>query len=743
MQFYRSISTAPASTGNSNVLTYQWTDPTGTPLPPGPVQSTATPGQYELTVTDLNNGCDASMTVDVIQDIEDPVVNPGNGGELTCITEIIPLDGSGSSQGTMFSYEWQNSAMITIANSISTSVSDPDTYTLIVTNTDNGCSSEEVVVVTQDIQPPMAEAGPDGTVDCDDLTYTLNNNGSSSGSQFVYEWLDPQFMSIGTGTTVAVADPGQYTMIVTNNNNGCSSQDMVTVNQDVDLPTAVINKSGDLTIDCVDSDVTLDGSASTPMNVLTYEWTFNAGIVSVADVFDVGQAGMYTLTVTNTVNGCTDTDEVTVNEDVELPVAVVADPDDLTCIVDMVMLNGNGSSAGIEFTYSWSGPGNITNGTTLTPEVDATGTYTLTVTNTITGCSNTATATVSEDKVPPAAVAVVHDELNCTTDEVNIDASGTSSGAIYTYEWTTTDGSIKSGATSLRPTVDAAGSYTMLVTNTVNGCTNTVTVEVNENTTMPTSFEHQTVQADCYNDGDGQIIITAVGGGTPPYAYSIDGVNFSPVNIFSFLDAGEYTITIQDASGCEYTQPVILSQPEELVVDLGDEIVIELGDEVYLDAQTSRPPNEIVTITWIEPQDVGCDSSLNCSDSPHVSTIYYIQVIDQDGCVATDQVRVVVEKKQRVFIPNAFSPNGDGHNDRFMIFTGQDVAMVKSFLVFNRWGEVVHELRDVPPTNDLTLGWDGSFKGQEMNPAVFIYFAEVEFIDGSVEIFKGDVTLKR
>ncbi|HFA50174.1 MAG TPA: gliding motility-associated C-terminal domain-containing protein [Bacteroidetes bacterium] len=96
-----------------------------------------------------------------------------------------------------------------------------------------------------------------------------------------------------------------------------------------------------------------------------------------------------------------------------------------------------------------------------------------------------------------------------------------------------------------------------------------------------------------------------------------------------------------------------------------------------------------------------------------------------------------------IYVPNAFSPNGDGINDIFQIYAGGNgIAKVNSFRIFSRWGESVFEYFDFQP-NDPQFGWDGKHKGQEMNPAVFAWFAEVELIDGDVRLLKGDVTLLR
>ena len=102
----------------------------------------------------------------------------------------------------------------------------------------------------------------------------------------------------------------------------------------------------------------------------------------------------------------------------------------------------------------------------------------------------------------------------------------------------------------------------------------------------------------------------------------------------------------------------------------------------------------------------------------------------------------MVDREQRVFIPNSFSPNGDGFNDQFMIFAGSDVRIIRSFKVFNRWGAALYTANDFSP-NDTQFGWDGEFQGQIVNSGVYIYFAEIEFVDGRTEIFRGDLTITR
>ena len=96
-----------------------------------------------------------------------------------------------------------------------------------------------------------------------------------------------------------------------------------------------------------------------------------------------------------------------------------------------------------------------------------------------------------------------------------------------------------------------------------------------------------------------------------------------------------------------------------------------------------------------------------------------------------------------IFVPDAFSPNGDGINDIFLVHAGHNgIEAIRSLKVFSRWGESVYERFDFPP-NDPQYGWDGSHRGQLVGPAVFVWFAEVELINGDVKLIKGEVTVMR
>jgi len=179
----------------------------------------------------------------------------------------------------------------------------------------------------------------------------------------------------------------------------------------------------------------------------------------------------------------------------------------------------------------------------------------------------------------------------------------------------------------------------------------------------------------------------------------------------------------------------------ELTVNLGgDRDSLTAGEEVSLFAQTSYP---VVNYSWTNSDFINtCDTCQLAVVTPPESMAFGVTVTDENGCTASDRITLFVRKTRDVYIPNAFSPDDDGTNDEFMIFGNNDIEEVRSFLVFNRWGETVFEAYNFEAENPAA-GWDGTHRGEMMNAGVYIYVAEVLFRDGEVRLYKGDVMLMR
>ena len=244
----------------------------------------------------------------------------------------------------------------------------------------------------------------------------------------------------------------------------------------------------------------------------------------------------------------------------------------------------------------------------------------------------------------------------------------------------------------------------------------------------------------CYGKADAEFFIESVLGGAPPYQFSLNGSDWEDFAHFVNLSAGAYTLNILDFNECPFDTTFFIDQPEEVIVDLGPDIYLNLGDSVQLQALTNL--QDVFSFEWGLPQLLSCQDCLEPWVSPVYTSTFSIRVVDQKGCEARDFLRVVVEQQDGVFIPNVFSPNNDNINDFFTVYAGPSVQLVKTLMVFDRWGEKMFEARNFQP-NIEQLGWDGHLNGKTVKPAVFVYFAEVEYVDGRTGFFEGGVALMR
>jgi gliding motility-associated-like protein len=311
---------------------------------------------------------------------------------------------------------------------------------------------------------------------------------------------------------------------------------------------------------------------------------------------------------------------------------------------------------------------------------------------------------------------------------------GSATGGLAPYNFVWSNGAATPQATNL-----GVGTYTVTVTD-ANSCTATGSASLSEPAPLEITFSVNNPR--CFGNSNGSIIVTAAGG-IQPYRYSLNGGAAQTGNVFAGLDAGAYTITAFDQSECETSEIILVNTPLELIVDLGPDINIELGETANLQAIVNVPYDSLASVIWTPLPDPECPECLEHTVFPLISTTYSIEVIDVNGCRDEDKVVVVVDRRKHVYIPNIFSPNDDGDNDIFSIFARPGtVRNIRSLMLFDRWGEQLYLNENFSP-NDGTIGWDGIYKGQPMNPGVYVWVVEIEFIDGVVELYKGDVTLMR
>ncbi len=248
----------------------------------------------------------------------------------------------------------------------------------------------------------------------------------------------------------------------------------------------------------------------------------------------------------------------------------------------------------------------------------------------------------------------------------------------------------------------------------------------------------------CFGGRDGSLIINSVQGGAKPYTLAINGLTAVVTDTFpqtlGQLLAGDYTLDITDANGCVTEEDILLPSPLPLNVDLGPDVTISFGDSTIINAIHNS--TSLDTFFWTPVSFLDTPDSLTTFAKPPESQIYSISVSDTFGCTASDQIRIVVVKTRRVFLPNIINPASEKTNNIFSVYAGPEVSKVRSMQIYDRWGEMLFENKDFFP-NDPQFGWDGHSRGKEVNPGVYVYVVVIEYINGTTEVFSGDVTVVR
>jgi hypothetical protein len=349
--------------------------------------------------------------------------------------------------------------------------------------------------------------------------------------------------------------------------------------------------------------------------------------------------------------------------------------------------------------------------------------------------SDEETVTVIIDPIP-IADAGENQAINCDQSTVTLGGSGTTPGV---YQWILDGNNV--GDTKQIIVTDA-GTYTLMVTNPA-GCTDDDEAIVIQDNEQPVAEAITLNGVRCFGEVNGAISIDSVSTAHAPVRYALNGGAFQLNPYFTGLAAGDYTVTLMDANGCESTTAVLtVLQPPQLIANLGADIEAALSDSVHLTVETTLPLLDLDTILWQPLLDTSANRRLDEQHFlPLQSWRVKVTVIDSNGCTAVDEVLIRLDKPRNIFIPNIFNPE-NGQDPVLYIFGGSDVAEVESFVIFDRWGTQLFEQKNFQP-NDPAYGWDGRYKGALLNPAVFVCQANVRFIDGQKILYKGSITLIR
>ena len=285
----------------------------------------------------------------------------------------------------------------------------------------------------------------------------------------------------------------------------------------------------------------------------------------------------------------------------------------------------------------------------------------------------------------------------------------------------------------------------ILINASINGCDSIV--DINLSFIPELEATYSAISPSCAGDSNGQLLIETIANAEFPVNLSLIGPDGIP-QIFEIgslpfevenLSAGSYTLSFIDFNGILLVENTFINDPSEYLIDAGGPYEVELGGSESI---SILPNFNLDSVVWTPSQYLNCDTCSIVVVSPEEDITYEILAMNDLGCITTTTVLVEVFNSREVYIPNVFSPNFDGINDVFTVHAGTSVKVIETLQVFDRWGNLIYQGDNLDPSN-LNIGWDGSYRGQMLNPAVFAYFAIVEYLDGEREIYKGDVSLIR
>ncbi len=688
-------------------------------------------GTYSVTVSD-NDGCETFGTYDILEGTEiivSAVPSPALCSDPNGSIALTIDSGTGP-----FTFDWADPAVADIANPTgltngqyevtvydANNCSFTDTYILsdpaatqTITNQDNNdCFQDTDGQASIEI---LAGSAPYDITWTDDTgtvisTTTLNANGPD------------QITGLAAGTyTVEILDA-----------NGCPDIRQFIIEEPTELVAVAV--ASQASVSCFGD---MDGSAIAQPSGGTapYSFLWNDGNNSnTAEVFGLGGDQTYNVIITDD-NGCTEEADISIDEP-ELFVATESFTgldckNDVNATISITTAGGN--SGTISYDWNQNQYDNLSDLTGL-----GAGTYIVTVTDSE-GCSDEKTI----DIIEPAGIELdvvgvsQYEAFNVSCfgfEDGSIDISATGGTNNLEYLWNDANASTTQDLNGI-----GAGEYTLLVTDE-NGCTEEIMVPLDGPSEIEIEFE--AIDVRCAGDANGAVIVTNTSGGAGPYMFGIDEGPLG-TGVFNGLPAGEYVLQGEDANGCPTESTLTIEEPDPLEVDLGDEIELEFGDSITLIPDIALGGASLSSLEWGN-QDVLCPDGncLTLNVKPENTTTYRVTVIDENGCLAEDNIVVRVRKDRNVYIPNVFNPNSDVGNNVFQLYTGRGVTMVEEFIVVDRWGEIVFRIPEAfdPSLGATNWGWDGTLNKKNMNPGVYVYYAKVRFLDNEVIEYAGDVTL--
>jgi len=703
--------------GNSNTLSGN---------NPGPTQLYTAAGQYtiSLAVTD-NIGCSDTLVKPNWLIVEDPEA-AFNAPASVCAGAPIAFTNASTDA---VSYQWAfGNGQFSNSPNPTTTYATAGTYTVrLIASTASGCADTVLQSVTVNAIPNAAFTVSDTFAICSPHVVQFTNNSTGANA---YQWaLAPGAASTLTNPSHVYGAGGVYTVrLIAIGAGGCRDTATATVTV---LGYAGALQYGPLT-GCAPLTVNFSHSLQ---NVPSFVFDFADGTT----FGTTGNSATHTYTtpgkyvprlIMSDNQGCSSSSIGLDTVRVDGVVAGFTYTPYPACGSGTFTLvdTSRGMFSGIA-SRTWVLQGGVTStAPNPTQTYPGPGTYPVTIiSTTTTGCKDTFVSGITVHPIP--VVSAGTDTIVCVGDAATLSPTG---GVSYT--WAPPIGLSCVACTSPQASPPVPTQY--IVTGTdANGCKDTDTVLVGTKTTTVAAvgLGGEICQRDTLR-------LRASGAQTYVWTPGAGLDNPSSPNPVARPDTTTlYTLTSRDGSCIPDIDTVRVIVHPLSGVDAGPDVTIVAGQTAQLNATTKISP---VQFAWSPPEWLSCVLCPNPEATPPRTTTYTVVARTTQGCVDSSDVtvRVICEANQ-IYIPNTFTPNGDGDNDRFFP-RGQGLERIDLFRVYSRWGELVYERRDVA-ANDESSAWDGTVRGADAPPDVFVYIIEGRCTTGESFRWQGDVALIR
>lgn len=491
----------------------------------------------------------------------------------------------------------------------------------------------------------------------------------------------------------------------------CSGYDTVRVTI---FPPAPANAGADTAI-CVGESTELNATGG-----VSYSWTPTTALNNPAIANPIASptaTTTYTVTVTDS-NGCIGVDSMLLTV-YPLPQVSFNGLDPAYC-EDAPDAQLTGVPTGGNF----NGPG--ISGQTFSPANANMGAQIVSYTYTdVNGCTDSLLRSVTVNPLPILDIQGL--DTDYCLDDAQVTVNPDPSGGLLT-------GNGISGF-NFNPSVAGVGTHTLTYSYMdQNGCDDTITTEV-EVLELPVSTI-EPIPAICYGYADGEATVSPTAG--QGHTYEWNTVPSQSTATATGLPAGNYTVTVTDDNGCTFVESTTVTEPIQLQVDvLADRDSLFLGETALL--STVDNSNDSVTYEWSPAEFLDCTTCPMPNALPVGEGLseheFTVTITDSAGCMATNTIVLVIKLPKVYYTPDAFTPNGDGLNDVFEIFT--EGTKQFNFQVFDRWGTMVYQ------TNDPDFIWDGTYKGKQLDPGVYVYRLTLAYLDNVFLKDAGSITIIR